>query len=57
MPWENIPTKFPPRGKVESGKLPNYLTVILESKVNTKIAFVYDQSLADQNRVIAQLMC
>ncbi|WP_240731027.1 TRAFAC clade GTPase domain-containing protein [Histophilus somni] len=52
---EHSQQSFRTRGKVESGKLPNYLTVILESKVNTKIAFVYDQSLADQNGVIAQI--
>ncbi|MFD0966748.1 ribonucleoside-triphosphate reductase [Seminibacterium arietis] len=31
-----------------SGKLPDYLNVILESKVNTKLAFVYDSSIEDQ---------
>lgn len=42
-------------GKKESGKLPNYLTAILESDVNTKLAFVYDQSLADEKGVIPQI--
>lgn len=32
----------------DSGKLPDYLNVILESKVNTKIAFVYDSFIQDQ---------
>ncbi|OOR99704.1 ribonucleoside-triphosphate reductase [Haemophilus paracuniculus] len=37
-----------------SGKLPNYLTAILESNVNTKLAFVYDQSLEDKKGEIPQ---
>lgn len=31
-----------------SGKLPDYLNVILESNVNTKLAFVYDSFIEDQ---------
>lgn len=41
--------------KEESGKLPNYLTAILESKVNTRLAFVYDQSLQDEKGYIPQV--
>lgn len=43
------------RGDKDKGKLPNYLTAILESKVNTKLAFVYDQSLQDDSGHIPQI--
>lgn len=46
---------FRKKEKSNSGKLPNYLTAILESKVNTKIAFVYDQSLVDERGSIPQM--
>ncbi|OOR96838.1 ribonucleoside-triphosphate reductase [Canicola haemoglobinophilus] len=52
---EHSQQSFRTRDNTESGKLPNYLTAILESRVNTKIAFVYDQSLADQHGVAAQI--
>ena len=52
---EHSQQSFRTRDNAESGKLPNYLTAILESRVNTKIAFVYDQSLADQHGVAAQI--
>lgn len=42
------------RDKGDSGKLPNYLTAILESNVDTKLIFVYDQSLSDEKGAIAQ---
>ncbi|MFZ7217313.1 TRAFAC clade GTPase domain-containing protein [Avibacterium avium] len=42
-------------GQQESGKLPNYLTAILESDVKTKLAFVYDQSLKDVRGAIPQV--
>lgn len=42
-------------GKDRSGKLPGYLNVILESNVQTKIAFVYDQSLVDERGSIPQM--
>lgn len=45
---------FRNKNNAQSGKLPNYLTVILESNVNTKIAFVYDQSLQDERGSIPQ---
>lgn len=41
--------------KMNSGKLPNYLTAILESNVKTKLAFVYDQSLEDEKGSIPQV--
>ncbi|WP_159991385.1 ribonucleoside-triphosphate reductase [Pelistega ratti] len=43
------------RHRVDSGKLPNYLMAILESKVNTKLTFVYDQSLQDEKGGIPQV--
>ncbi|WP_273396388.1 TRAFAC clade GTPase domain-containing protein [Actinobacillus porcinus] len=43
------------RGDKEAGKLPNYLTAILESDVNTKLAFVYDQSIQDEAGHIPQI--
>ncbi|MGX2956340.1 TRAFAC clade GTPase domain-containing protein [Ursidibacter arcticus] len=46
---------FRNRHNEKSGKLPNYLTAILESKVNTKLAFVYDQSLIDEKGSIPQV--
>lgn len=46
---------FRTRHRENSGKLPNYLTAILESKVNTKLAFVYDQSLVDEKGSIPQV--
>ncbi|MGX2969504.1 ribonucleoside-triphosphate reductase [Ursidibacter sp. B-7004-1] len=46
---------FRNRHNEKSGKLPNYLTAILESKVNTKLAFVYDQSLVDEKGGIPQM--
>ncbi|MGX3065918.1 ribonucleoside-triphosphate reductase [Ursidibacter arcticus] len=46
---------FRSRYNEKSGKLPNYLTAILESKVNTKLAFVYDQSLVDEKGSIPQM--
>lgn len=39
----------------DSGSLPDYLTVILESNVKTKLAFVYDQSLRDEKGGIPQV--
>lgn len=39
----------------DSGSLPDYLTVILESDVKTKLAFVYDQSLRDEKGGIPQV--
>lgn len=41
--------------KSDSGSLPDYLTVILESNVNTKLAFVYDQSLKDEQGGVKQV--
>lgn len=46
---------FRSKSNDKSGKLPNYLTAILESDVNTKIAFVYDQSLVDERGAIPQM--
>lgn len=43
------------RGNLDAGKLPNYLTAILESNVNTKLAFVYDQSIQDESGHIPQI--
>ncbi|MEE3608362.1 TRAFAC clade GTPase domain-containing protein [Avibacterium paragallinarum] len=41
--------------KDNSGALPNYLTAILESDVQTKLVFVYDQSLKDLKGAIPQM--
>ncbi|MDH2997591.1 ribonucleoside-triphosphate reductase [Pasteurellaceae bacterium LFhippo2] len=46
---------FRTRNDEKSGQLPNYLTAILESNVNTKLAFVYDQSLVDEKGGIPQM--
>lgn len=43
------------KNEEHSGKLPDYLNVILESNVNTKIALVYDNSIEDKDGSPLQL--
>lgn len=52
---EHSEKAFNQMGNARSGKLPGYLNVILESNVQTKIAFVYDQSLQDERGSIPQV--
>lgn len=51
---EHSELSFMKKDNKKSGKLPNYLTAILESNVKTKLVFVYDQSLVDQKDSIPQ---
>lgn len=51
---EHSAQSFFSKHKVDSGKLPNYLTAILESNVKAKLAFVYDQSMKDEEGGIPQ---
>lgn len=46
---------FNQKGDSDTGKLNDYFTAILESKVNTKLAFVYDQSVQDEKGQIPQM--
>lgn len=52
---EHSEQAFRNKYRTDSGKLPNYLTVILESDVHTKLAFVYDQSLQDEKGGVPQM--
>lgn len=43
------------RDNKESGEIPNYLRVILESEVNTKLVFVYDKFLQEKENEPSQI--